>query len=237
MEHSNKIQRSEVWEQIYNVISKIPRKEVDGDAADAPSVATELEELFLKLFETHAGGKILSYLSQTEKYMISLAKEVNQDFAIELSDLINMRRSMLNDNIIDHSGLELRMYFFTIYQLSGIQAGIQCGHAALEYANMYKDDPQYKDFIENWKTWVILNGGTTNSCSDELGSLNEIVNQFGAKGIKYSVFHEPDLNNALTAMCFIADSRVFTFKPSRRLFEYTDHETLRKEGIEYMGSE
>lgn len=53
MEQSNKIQRSEVWEQIYKVISKIPRKEFDGDAADAPSVATELEELFLKLLPIH----------------------------------------------------------------------------------------------------------------------------------------------------------------------------------------
>lgn len=133
--------------------------------------------------------------------------------------------------------LELRMYFFTIYQLSGIQAGIQCGHAALEYAHMFKDDPQYIDFIENWKTWVILNGGTTNSNGDELGSLNEIVMQFKIKGIKYSVFHEPDLNNALTAMCFIADSRVFTFKPSKRFLYDNDYEEIRKEGIEYTGSE
>ena len=49
MEQSNRIQSSEVWEQIYKVVSKIPRKDVDRDAADAPSVATELEELFLKL--------------------------------------------------------------------------------------------------------------------------------------------------------------------------------------------
>ena len=53
MEQSNKIQRSEVWEQIYKVVNKMPRKEVDGDAADAPSVATELEELFLKLLPIH----------------------------------------------------------------------------------------------------------------------------------------------------------------------------------------
>ena len=53
MEQSNKIQRSEVWEQIYKVVSKIPKKEVDGDAADASSVATELEELFLKLLPIH----------------------------------------------------------------------------------------------------------------------------------------------------------------------------------------
>lgn len=53
MEQSNKIQRSEVWEQIYKVVSKIPRKDVESDAADAPSVATELEELFLKLLPIH----------------------------------------------------------------------------------------------------------------------------------------------------------------------------------------
>jgi len=53
MEQSNKMQRSEVWEQIYKVVSKIPRKDVECDAADAPSVATELEELFLKLLPIH----------------------------------------------------------------------------------------------------------------------------------------------------------------------------------------
>lgn len=53
MEQSNKTQRSEVWEQIYKVVSKIPRKDVESDAADAPSVATELEELFLKLLPIH----------------------------------------------------------------------------------------------------------------------------------------------------------------------------------------
>jgi len=50
MEQSNRIQRSEVWEQIYKVVKTIPRADCSGmDAPDAPSVATELEELFLKL--------------------------------------------------------------------------------------------------------------------------------------------------------------------------------------------
>ena len=54
MEKSNKIQRSEVWEQIYKVVKTIPRADYDGmDAPDAPSVATELEELFLKLLPIH----------------------------------------------------------------------------------------------------------------------------------------------------------------------------------------
>ena len=54
MEQSNKIQRSEVWEQIYKIVKTIPRADCNGtDAPDAPSVATELEELFLKLLPIH----------------------------------------------------------------------------------------------------------------------------------------------------------------------------------------
>lgn len=109
--------------------------------------------------------------------------------------------------------LELRMYFLTIYQLSGIQKGIQCGHAALEYAYVFGEDAEFVDFIENWKTWVILNGGTTNDDSDMIGeyigSLNRISMQLEEHGIKYSSFREPDLNDSLTAVCFIADERVF----------------------------
>jgi hypothetical protein len=39
---------SVLWEQIYELVSKIPRAKVEGDAPDAPSVATELENLFLR---------------------------------------------------------------------------------------------------------------------------------------------------------------------------------------------
>lgn len=49
MEQSNKIQRSEVWEQIFKIVKTIPRADCNGmDAPDALSVTTELEELFLK---------------------------------------------------------------------------------------------------------------------------------------------------------------------------------------------
>ena len=53
MEKSNKIQRSEVWEQIYKVVKTLPRDQTECDAPDAPSVASELEELFLKLLPVH----------------------------------------------------------------------------------------------------------------------------------------------------------------------------------------
>jgi len=117
--------------------------------------------------------------------------------------------------------LEKRMYFFVPYNISPIQQAIQAGHAALEYARKFKDDEDYIDFVDNWKTWIILNGGTTND--DFLidpetkgrsftGSLNQIEYDLVKTGINCSCFHEPDLQDALTAVCFIADERVFNFK-------------------------
>jgi len=117
--------------------------------------------------------------------------------------------------------LEKRMYFFVPYNISPIQQAIQAGHAALEYAHKFKDDPEYIDFVENHKTWIILNGGTTSTVKlsdysgvDEpyLGSLDNLAHQLAQAGIKSSKFHEPDLNTALTAVCFIADERVFNYK-------------------------
>lgn len=49
MEQNNNIEQSEIWKQIHNIVKQIPRTHTVGDAPDAPSVATELEELFLKL--------------------------------------------------------------------------------------------------------------------------------------------------------------------------------------------
>lgn len=115
--------------------------------------------------------------------------------------------------------LEKRMYFFTMYNLDGIQKGIQCGHAALEYAHLYNDDEEYIDFIENHKTWIILNGGTSNNMGktfynfDEYyGSMEEILNYLKDNNIKYASFNEPDLNNATSAICFICDEKVFNYK-------------------------
>jgi hypothetical protein len=57
---------------------------------------------------------------------------------------------------------ELRMYFFVPYNISPIQQAIQAGHAALEYADKYASDEIFIKFVREHKTWVILNGGTTN---------------------------------------------------------------------------
>ena len=125
--------------------------------------------------------------------------------------------------------LELRMYFFVPYNISPIQQAIQAGHAALEYAVSNGMDPLFKKFVQDHKTWIILNGGTTNNKLDReinnyVGTLNQLKNeiiQFNwthrkksnmttpAYEIQYGEFYEPDLNDALTAICFICDQRVW----------------------------
>jgi len=107
---------------------------------------------------------------------------------------------------------ELRMYYFTIYQLAGMQGGIQSGHSGLRYARKYGNDPQYLDFIDNWETSIVLNGGTTNwRFVDNMyvGDINNIASVLHYANIKYMLFLEPDLNEALSAVCFLVDERVF----------------------------
>lgn len=118
---------------------------------------------------------------------------------------------------MNKNNLELRMYMFVPYQLNGIQSGIQAGHAALEYAYKYGNTDLYKDFIENHKTWIILNGGTTMDphpdSPDIMGTMNELEQKLQDLSIvNYATFREPDLNNSLTAICLICDERVFNQK-------------------------
>jgi len=128
---------------------------------------------------------------------------------------------------------ELRMYGLVNYQLSDIQKGIQFGHAVVEYISTYKDDPQCNDWVKNWKTFIILNGGTTNNrlvkrilfgpisipyTVDEdgchigmapFGTMNKHSDLLELNGIKIAKFFEPDLGDQLTSIVFIVDERVF----------------------------
>ncbi|HPR25109.1 hypothetical protein [Lentimicrobium sp.] len=45
--------------------------------------------------DSHEPSKIMSYLEQTERYILPMARKVNPDMVIELSDLIARRRSIL----------------------------------------------------------------------------------------------------------------------------------------------
>jgi len=109
---------------------------------------------------------------------------------------------------------KLRMYFFVPYNISEIQKGIQAGHAALQYANYYDNMPEYQEFIKHHKTWIILNGGTTREreTKDGIGTLNQLAHDLACNRIPFASFYEPDLNDALTALCFLCDDRVFDFE-------------------------
>lgn len=123
------------------------------------------------------------------------------------------------------NNLEKRMYFLVPYNISPIQQAIQAGHAALEYAHKYGDDPEYVDFIENWKTWIVLNGGTTNNDWDDnedafVGTLDQALRSIEENDIKFAYFYEPDLNNALTAVCLLVDERVFNKEDYPDFFDW-----------------
>lgn len=109
------------------------------------------------------------------------------------------------------------MYILVAYNLSDIQKGIQASHAVDEYTNhiwktnlnlltdkeMAPDLVKLRDWIENYKTMIILNGGTTNNKGT--GSLQTHYRALNKLGVDYSIFQEPDLNDAETAVAFLVD--------------------------------
>jgi hypothetical protein len=123
--------------------------------------------------------------------------------------------------------LELRMYGLTPYQLSGIQIGIQFGHAVVEYGQKMKYlgehnqslNIQYNDWADNWKTFIILNGGVSNhsvnrysDTEDFFGSMEKNLKLLEDNGVEIGTFYEPDLNDMLSGIVFIVDERIFNKK-------------------------
>lgn len=123
--------------------------------------------------------------------------------------------------------LELRMYGLVNYQLTGIQQGIQFLHAVVEYSQGVKWTlgthklGQYDDWADQHKTVILLNGGTTNTNQERLGTMNQHHQLLNEKGIYHSHFNEPDLGDQLTAIAFIVDERVFN-KEKYPDFDFTN---------------
>lgn len=111
--------------------------------------------------------------------------------------------------------LELRMFGLVPYNLSPIQQGIQSLHGVVNYGQLVKycGNPelleQYNDWADNWKTVILLNGGTTNLNLENLGSLNQHLKTLEQMCVDTATFNEPDLGDQLSAICFIVDERVF----------------------------
>ena len=85
--------------------------------------------------------------------------------------------------------------------------GIQFGHGVVEYMLKYRNFPNLTKWAENDKTFIILNGGTTNL--NGTGSLNKHVMTLIENNIEFSTFHEPDLGDQLTSVNFLVDERVW----------------------------
>ena len=134
--------------------------------------------------------------------------------------------------------LEYRMYGLVPYNISPIQQGIQYGHAVVDYAQAIKGLPPYEKLYNKWanedKTFIILNGGTTNTNPERLGSLNKHLATLRENGIVCQDFYEPDLGDQLTAVVFLVDERVFNktlypdFEPEKLPITYTSTFAIKK---------
>lgn len=116
--------------------------------------------------------------------------------------------------------LELRMYGLVPYNISEIQKAIQFGHAVVEYGLEHFHEDRYLDWAKYWKTFIILNGGTSNHSmnryhhdeSEFQGSMEASLATLMSEGIDIATFYEPDLNDMLSAIVFIVDERAFNRK-------------------------
>lgn len=121
--------------------------------------------------------------------------------------------------------LELRMYGFVPYNISEIQKGIQFGHGVVEFCQKLRSNKEwiselvkYDNWANNWKTFIILNGGTSNhtsnkySCEYSQGTMEKNLKYLNEIGVVTGEFYEPDLNDMLSSIVFIVDERVFNKK-------------------------
>ncbi len=126
------------------------------------------------------------------------------------------------------------MYGLVPYNISPIQQAIQFGHAVVEYGLENFHDPIYQEWAKNWKTFIILNGGTTNTSYDRLGTLNEYRQELFDRDINFSSFFEPDLGDQLTAVVFIVDERVFKKEDYPDFMIFTRDKIDRMKWLKYF---
>ena len=127
---------------------------------------------------------------------------------------------------------QLRLYCIALRHLSPIQKGIQLQHATVEYSRL-KDNELYDQWADKDKTTILLEAHSSNNAKNsmhgldpELGQMESIVNSLKENNIQHSVFHEPDINYALTAICIIVTDTVYDYT------EFPDIELILDETID-----
>ena len=99
-----------------------------------------------------------------------------------------------------------RMICIVPRHLSGIASGIQALHAVVEYSIKFNETLEWKKWSKRSKTLVLLESHTTQQ-------LDEVFEELKGK-LKYPVakFIEPDLGDAVTAICFLIGQSVWDTK-------------------------
>lgn len=98
--------------------------------------------------------------------------------------------------------MQQKMYSIVVRHLSGIQKGIQHGHSKDEYEFFNKNERQYQEWLENYKTVIVLE---TYSCQ----LLRDAKQALEDNGIEVRMFYEPDLDNIPTSISFLVDETVW----------------------------
>ena len=108
--------------------------------------------------------------------------------------------------------MEYRMYCLAERHLSIAQKTIQAAHAIVEYSLEYGDTEEYKHWAEFDKTIIVLDGGNSGEMREDIIKLTDIKHN-------YEIFQEPDMDNFVTCIAFLADERVFNYETYGRNFE------------------
>jgi len=77
------------YHYLQKILSTGSRNALILKCADRISNLTDLHR------DTHTDQKISDYLDQTEKFVIPMARRVNEDMVVELTDLVSKRRKIL----------------------------------------------------------------------------------------------------------------------------------------------
>lgn len=98
--------------------------------------------------------------------------------------------------------MKQRMYSLVLRQLTPIQKGIQTAHAVADYVFDNRDVDECDAWVCCDKTLIVLDAGTSQDLLDTIQWLKD-------NNVKHTVFKEPDLYDMPTAVCFLADERIW----------------------------
>lgn len=95
-----------------------------------------------------------------------------------------------------------KMYVLVRSDLNTVYSCVQGGHALAQFSL------QFRDIFETWNNRTIVYLKVRNE-----DALKFYVSKLKNKQIDYSVFHEPDLHNQMTAIACYCDGKIFSNLP------------------------